>query len=152
MTVGKIAADQMSQKDIEQNKCYVYVREGDDYTPFIVMTAGYDGKALLLRKDVLPKERRMNDGTSYYAGSDIDEWLNGQYLTMLEDAENSPQIQDTEILITADEAIGYSGNETESIVRKVFLLSNAELGFDTSVNVGTEGEPLDYFRDGNITR
>lgn len=124
----------------------LYIEENGEYVPFLVVTDRYaKNSALLLRQEVLPEDRRMNGNSSYYAGSEIDGWLNGEYLASLGGLQE--EIAETDLVITADSAIGYSSDETETVPRKVFLLSCAELGFDTSVNAAKEGKMLPYFKE-----
>lgn len=123
----------------------VYVKEDDQYLPFVVVTDDYSGDTLLIRKDVLAEQRRVNDCVSYYKDSEMDRFLNNEYLKRLSEIE--PYIVSSDIVITADCALGLSGTETETISRKIFLLSCSELGLDNLPNAGIEGKPLKYFRN-----
>ena len=69
-----------------QENCIVYLQENGEYVPFIVVTDDYNGNVLLVRKEVLPEPRRINEYFSYYEGSEIDHYLNEEYLGTL--AEN----------------------------------------------------------------
>lgn len=121
----------------------VYILEGDKYVPFLVLTDSYGGNTLLLRRDVLEKARRMNEYSAFYENSEIDAYLNLEYLLML--SEIGSLIQLSELTITDESAIGFSGTETKTIKRGLFLLSCDEVGFEHSVNAGAEGKTLDYF-------
>ena len=135
-TVGSIAYNVCSDENL------VYVKEGNVYTPFIVVTNNYSkGDTLLLRKEVMEESLRMNEYSSYYNNSEIDNFLNNEYYETL--GEIQSKINSTTISITTDDSIGISGSNTESIERYVFLLSSKELCFD----MGDEGVELKYFKD-----
>ncbi len=125
-----------------QNECEVYLQEDGVFTPFIVVTGDYNGNVLLVREDVLPLPRRINEYSSFYENSEIDQYLNQEYLHSIAEKE---QILTSQIDITEDNAIGFSGNEIKTIERKVFLLSLTELGCDDSYNAAVEGKPIIYF-------
>lgn len=144
-TLGELAYD--------ENKQYgytVYLKENSEYVPYLVLTADYNGQALLLREELLEESRVINEDNYGYAGyykdSSMDRFLNEEFLTCLE-----PEIQEaivySEITITAKESLGITGTETENIVRKVFLLSYTELAHPSSSVVNKEGEPLKYFEN-----
>lgn len=124
---------------------YVYVLENGKYTPFLVLTDDYGGNTMLLRRDVINENRRMSEYSSYYADSEIDVYLNEEYCRSL--TEITEYIPTSKIEITCDDALGTSGSETETIDRKVFLLSCNEVGISDSVNIAAEGEMLEYFKD-----
>ena len=71
--------------------------------------------------------------------------MNGEYLREL--SEIAPYIIDTSLEITSSVVLGTSGTETETISRKVFLLSCTEVGISDAVNIAHEGNELDYFKD-----
>lgn len=121
----------------------VYILEGDKYVPFLVLTDNYGENTLLLRRDVLEAPKRINEYSAFYENSEIDAYLNSEYLSML--SEIGPLIQLSELTITDESAIGFSGTETKTIQRRLFLLSCDELGLGNSVNAGAEGKALDYF-------
>lgn len=62
---------------------YIYIMENGKYTPFLVLTDDYNGSTLLLRKEVLDENRRFNNYSAYYANSEIDLYLNEEYLKSL---------------------------------------------------------------------
>ena len=121
----------------------VYILEGDSYVPFLVLTDSYGGNTLLLRRDVLEEPKRINEYSSFYENSEMDAYLNSEYLSKL--SEIGPLIQSSEITVTDESAIGFSGTGTKTIHRRVFLLSCDEVGFGHSVNAGQEGKAIDYF-------
>lgn len=136
--ISDLAYDQNSSADP-----VVYILEGDKYVPFLVLTDSYGGNTLLLRRDVLEEPKRINEYSAFYENSEIDAYLNSEYLSKL--SEIRPLIQSSEITITDETAIGFSGTETKIIQRSLFLLSCDEVGFGHSVNAGEEGRALDYF-------
>lgn len=125
----------------------VFLLERNQYIPYLVLTDNYNsnGKTLLLRKDVLPQPLRINDYYSYYNKSEIDFYLNSDYLSLL--SNNQFDIISTSLKISTKSSIGSCGKETETIERKVFLLSCTELGLDDLINCGNEGEPLSFFSE-----
>lgn len=124
---------------------FLYVLEGDQYVPFVVLTDDYNGNTLLLRKDILEGTRRISEYTSFYENSEIDKYLNGEYYSNLSKAWK--YIIPSNIEITSEEALGMSGNKTVTIERNIFLLSCNEIGIDESVNISSEGHVLDYFKN-----
>lgn len=121
----------------------VYIKEEDQYVPFVVLSDNYCGNTLLVRRDVISEHRRLNDYSSYYKDSEMDRFLNNEYLMRLPEIE--PYIASSNIVITRDDALGLSKTDTETISRKVFLLSCSELGIDDSPNMAIEGETLNFF-------
>lgn len=124
---------------------YIYVMENGKYTPFLVLTDDYNGNTLLLRKEILDENRRINNYSSYYANSEIDLYLNEEYLKSL--TEISQQVTTSNVEITSEDSLGVSGTDTETIERCVFLLSCNEVGISDSVNIASEGEVLEFFRN-----
>ena len=124
---------------------FLYVVEGNQYVPFLVLTDDYNGNTLLLRKDILEGTRRISDYSSFYENSEIDRYLNGEYYSNL--SKNCKYIIPSNIEITSEEALGKSENKTVSIQRNVFLLSCNEIGIEESVNISLEGNELEYFKN-----
>lgn len=138
VSVSELAAhNQDSEYDI-------YIPENEQYVPYIVITDDYDGSVLLLRKDVLDLPGRINEYSSLYRDSEMDRYLNTEYLSMLSDIQD--RILITEIQVTAEEALGISGDRTEIISRKAFLLSCTEVNIQ-SENMAAEGKALEFFKD-----
>lgn len=124
---------------------YVYVLEKNQYIPFLVLTDDYNGNTLLIRRDVVAEPRCVSDYSAYYGNSGIDLYLNSEYINCL--SEVSPCILTSTIGITSEDSLGESKTETETIDRKVFLLSCNEVGIEDSVNIAQEGEMLEYFQN-----
>lgn len=129
----------------------VYIKEQGIYQPFLVLTARYHGDVLLLRQHVMKTYRETNDEktyTSYYADSEIDQYLNGEYLRELSGIQQ--QIVDSKIKIVAKESLEINGMKVDTIGRKVFLLSISEVGYGKAIDfIPNEGTPLDYFDAGS---
>ena len=126
----------------EEDDYRVYVKEDGKYVPFLVIANEYvPGSTLLLRESILSELRRVNEYNSYYKDSEIDRFLNGEYYSTLKEIHHL--IKNTPIEIYNEEAIGFSGDETEYINRHIFLLSRKELCSDFE----NEGKELDYFNE-----
>ena len=136
--ISFIAYNKFKEKDDYR----VYVKEDGKYIPFLVIANEYvPGSTLLLRESILDEFRRMNDYSSYYKDSEIDRFLNGEYYNTLKEIHHL--IKNSPLEIYSEEAIGFSGNETEYINRHIFLLSRKELCSDFE----NEGKELDYFNE-----
>ena len=135
-TVGELA------RGTEENRI-ICLREGDDYVPFLAVDADYGGNVLLIRQDLLSPQPVNCSGSGFYPGSDIDVYLNGPYLDSL--GLPSGAVVLSEIQVTSAAALGLAGQETETIRRKVFLLSLTEIGIQDPVAGGQEGHPLAWF-------
>ncbi len=72
--------------------------------------------------------------------------MNNEFIETLSDALQE-YIIDSEVIITAKSSMGLAGDESEVITRKVFLLSQQELGLRTkdSLTTVSEGKKLKYF-------
>ena len=125
----------------------IYITENGKYIPFLVLTNDYCGNTLLLREEIIDENRRISEYSAYYADSEIDSYLNKEYLEALTEIAQYVTISNVEI--TCDDALGMSGLDTEVILRRVFLLSCNEVGISDSVNIATEGEILEYFQNEN---
>lgn len=128
----------------KSNNHTVYLLEKHGYEPYLVITRNYCGNVLLLRKNLLDTPMNINDYSSYYEDSNIDVFLNTDFLDCLGDFSNSILVSDIEI--TSEDAIGCSLEDTEIIKRKAFLLSCTEMNIHNEVNQAKEGKALDYFK------
>lgn len=110
----------------------VKIKENGNLTDFIVLQHEYPsgGRTLIIRKDIHSQRVWDSGGDSAYANSEIDSWLNGSYLNLI-DSEIRAQITAVTISVSSS-----------AISRKVFLLSFTELSLSTDV---TEGTALTYF-------
>jgi hypothetical protein len=127
----------------------VYIEEGGIYTPYLVLTNDYNGETLLLRKEVMSENRMLNFYYSYYENSFIDNYLNTEFLELL-----NPHLQDivvnSTIIITekdrTDIGKGWYDKLPMEIERKVFLLAMSEIGIKVVEGVmNVEGKSLKYF-------
>jgi hypothetical protein len=144
-TIGDIAFD------VNKKSGYtLYIKENSKFVPYLVLTSNYNEQALLLRKDLLNDCHTYNDETygysGYYRDSTIDKFLNQDFLTTV-DAKIQSDIVDSEITITAKSSMAITGEDTESITRKVFLISATEIGMGWVATTTKEGKPLKYFKD-----
>ena len=60
----------------------IYLRENEQYVPYLVLTNDYGGNVLLLRKHLLDETETYNGQTatpSYYEDSEIDKFLNNVF-------------------------------------------------------------------------
>lgn len=139
-TIGELSFDQNPEFGYT-----IYLPEEQGYAPYLVLTGAYQGNVLLLRKELLERPARISDYSSYYADSEMDQFLNADFLSTLP-ASLRQWIVPAEILISAPESIGVCGEECGEIVRSVFLLSCAEIGVNLSTTA-REGDALQYFSD-----
>ncbi len=120
----------------------IYLSENGYYVPFIVLSHNYNGKTLLLRKEII-NNRRISDYFSIYENSEVDKYLNSYYINLV---DQEKLIDTTNIEVVSDAAIGFSGEETYTIKRKVFLLSCNELCFSERIISVKEGIRIKFFR------
>lgn len=166
LTLEKIVYDKSKKNSV------VYIKENDEYVPYLVLTSDYGGNVLLFREDVLSEEMPYKPSVhgggggalsggwthyeygAYYEESSIDEFLNTEFLEVF-----SPDVQaaimDTTIEVTDKESYNEKNwaNVTHMIERKVFLLSAVELGVEFGVGyiMTREGKPLKYFKDKELS-
>ena len=127
----------------------IYLKENDEMAPYIILTADYNDNCLLLREFLLNERMRFNPNdrfSAYYEDSEIDRYLNGDFLSALSN-EIKDKIINTEITITAKDSLGVCGTETITIMRNIFLLSYAELGGIKSSTNAAEGKPFNFFKN-----
>jgi len=144
--IDTIGALSYAQSKVEDP--VVYLMEERGYQPYLVLEDYGDGKTLLLRKYVLPQTRRMSDYTAYYEDSEMDQYLNGEFLEGLTEEVRS-SILDSDIEILDKNCLNQLETKVTQIKRKVFLLSYRELGYALNGHVGEEGAALKYFKDNN---
>lgn len=162
LTLEKIAYDKSKENPV------VYIKENNEYVPYLVLTSNYGGNVLLLRENVLseempykPSQHGVGGGAlsagwsyyeygSYYEESSIDDFLNTEFLEVFS-SDVQAAIVDTTIEVTDKESYDEQNwaDATHMIDRKVFLPSAVELGVNFSVgyNITKEGKPLDYFKN-----
>lgn len=146
-------------KDIVYNKnnsdddFTLYIKENDVYVPYIVISDDYGGGVLVVRKYLLDAHTHFNAQKSYgsaggyYPNSHVDQYLTDVFLPQLSAAMQEAILQtpvevSTVRTVTSGGAVG----ETETISRKVFLLSATEMNIKTGM-AGREGKALSYFKN-----
>jgi len=146
-------------KDIayDVNKEYeytIYIKENESYEPYLVLDSKYDKGVLLLKKYLEGEDVCFNPHQSqgsrggYYPESNVDVYLSTDFLSRFTTTFQN-KILDTTISVTTIDGVGAAGRkrETESIQRKIFLLSATELNLK-SILACVEGKPLAYFKGG----
>lgn len=131
----------------------VYISENERYVPYLVLTNDYNGRVLLLREYLLSEPYCIKDvnwegsGGSYYPESDVDLFLNKEYISTIPISIQNV-IFETEVIVTTAKSLQKGGGfaETEKIKRKAFVLSATELGIKSGM-ANTEGKSLKYFKD-----
>lgn len=146
-TVGEIAFDSGYQCEH-----IIYIRENEEYIPYIVVSQDYQGMALLLRKNVLDENHVFNppnieEISSYYPDSSIRIWLENTFQYML-----GAPIETVKLEVTSQEAINHALGGTELIESTVFLLSATEVCFPNRISFYKEGEELDMFKQMDESR
>ena len=127
----------------------VYLEEGSEYVPFVVVSADYNGGCLLMRECLLDDFVAYNEPGmygSYYVDSIVDGYLNTIYKQTLSDGVQVLLLP-TPIAVTTQNAIDTHEDDTEQVQREVFLLSATETNVVFDGLITTEGELLRYFED-----
>lgn len=139
--------------DVDASHGYtVYIKENEEYVPYLVLTNDYGGNCLLLRKYVLSESKRYNTVynddpeyiAAYYEDSEVDVFLNTEYLTSIVSYDSL--LIESNVEIAAKNNFPICGSETTYIKRKIFLLSLCEVTGHQSEGI-REGERLEYFQD-----
>lgn len=125
------------------------IPEGESYTPYYVLTDDYgeDENCLLLRKYLLNESYPYASGddvTPYYPYSYVDDFLNDDFIQIIPESVRS-KILDSPVEITKETSYYGGERETESILRKVFILSQKEVSGISSSAFLKEGKKLEYF-------
>lgn len=128
----------------------IHIKENGRYEPYLAIELNDDGQMLLLREYLLDdpmtyssKTSHFGHGRNYYPKSDIDAYLNSEYLGSL-DLELQELIPESTLIVSKPN--GKKPTSIELIERKVFILSAAEMN-SRSKRICIEGEPLEYFMD-----
>lgn len=146
-TIGELA-----EVSKTENNNSIYIMEYEKYEPYIIL-AYNDDSVLVWRKNLSEEKIQYNTkaifgtGGNYYAESNIDEYLNNEYIERYSTTLQQ-NISDTKISIAAKETInrGDYRRNTEVIERKIFLLSAEEVGIRNSY-LAKEGSQLNWFKD-----
>lgn len=130
----------------DNDEYIVYFKEDNEYQPYLVLSGDYGENVLAVRQYLLLNEERINDYSSYYENSEIDQYLNRKFLERF--SKNMKRhIQKTAIPILDKNSVGTADTKTVMIDRKVFLLSFSEIGYKPNGHVGMEGKALVYFKN-----
>ena len=119
----------------------IKINEGGTPAEFYVAKHNYEpglnggGRTLLVRKNGYDSRQRHTSSLAPYMHSAIDEWLNGEYLALLD-----PSAQKALSLTSCYYTPG-TVTTVAKLTRAVFLLSFTELGI-TNSNYNTEGSEL----------
>lgn len=119
----------------------LYLNESGSPVPFYIAKHDYEsglngaGRTLVVRKDCY--DNRTFGRNNVYENSAMDTWLNGTYLTLLDEAVQTA-VATTKFYHTT---ILYSNFTLATLQRAVFLLSVAEYGFSRG-SVKVEGSKL----------
>lgn len=137
----------ISYNNISGFKNEIYIKENDEYIPYIVLTDDYnDSNVLLIRKNVVSEKMSFNNKNSklhYYPESDIDNYLNNKFINVYSE-KLQENILETPIEVTSKEVVELSNHKrkTELINRKLFLLSATEYGIKNNMAT-TEGKKIE---------
>ena len=149
-TIEELSYDYVSEED-----CIVYIEEDGAYVPYLVLTSDYGGNVLLLRKELMAEARSykenesglwsFSDYASQYDESDIDKYLNNEFVELLGQSVRDAMV-DSNIIIT-DKASQLSTDRiSRTITRKDFLLSLGEISPESGKYITVqEGTTLKYF-------
>ena len=107
----------------------VYLSENGHQTPFIVGKE-VNGNVMLIRQEILSMPRRINRSGSYYKDSEIDKYLNEEYIKTLSAEPAVTRID-----------IASGPSDVEMIDRKVFLPAIFEIDGIAYLN----GEPQSWW-------
>lgn len=130
----------------------LYIKENDVYVPYIAISDDYGGGVLLVRKYLLDAYICFNEQKShgsvggYYPDSRVDQYLTDVFLSQFSTAMQDAILQ-TPVEVSTVRAVMSGGavRETETISRKVFLLSATEMNIKSGM-AGQEGKALSYFK------
>lgn len=130
----------------------LYIKENDDYVPYIAISDDYGGGVLVVRKYLLDEHTYFNAQKSqgsaggYYPNSNVDRYLNDIFLVQLSTTMQEAILQ-TPIEVSTINSVTHGGfvRDTETITRKVFLLSATEMNIKSGMAC-KEGEALSYFK------
>jgi hypothetical protein len=132
--------------DIEDH--VVYIDEDGRPEPYVVLDDGTKGTCLLLRRWLCDTPMPFNDNApqaAYYPGSRVDDYLEGTFAKTI-DPRVAALIRATDILVTTRDSLYTGRAAVETVDRRIFLLSYANvMGLSGTPMVATEGPRLDCF-------
>ena len=115
--------------------------------PFIKIQSNYEGAtgSLVMRKHCVTKMPLTNSNDTKYENCKADLWLNNEYFSTLSAATQAVALE-APLKIRVKTYSGTSStSSTETIRRKVFLLSVYEHNLEPSTNINYEGTQIAYF-------
>lgn len=140
----------------------VKIRENGTLTNFIIVNKGkpsdlYDNSCngvWVLRERAHSSRAFSADNSNDYENSDINTWLDGEYLNSI-DPKIRAVIKQVKIPFKKGDGTASTGVQSgaDGLACKVFLLSGYEVGFTqtTSSNFPVDGAKLSYFIEGDDT-
>ncbi|MEE1125869.1 MAG: DUF6273 domain-containing protein [Acutalibacteraceae bacterium] len=123
----------------------VYIKENEEYIPYVVVTGNYNHNTLLLREEPLDEKMQMNKSkrVNYYPQTELDNYLNNTFIDSFSDTMQDI-MNNTRVEVTTNDAlnINLKTRGTEFVTRKIFLLSASEWGIRVKSAV-KEGEKIE---------
>ena len=121
----------------------IVLEENGILVPFIKIQSNYESTtgSLVMRKHCVTKMPLVNSSDTKYDGCRADLWLNNEYFSTLS-ATTQAVALNAPVKIRVSTG---SSSSTETISRKVFLLSTYEYGITPSSTVSLEGSQIAYF-------
>lgn len=141
MPVAGILISELPDAEDGSEGTLLKFRENEQDVLFRLLKHKYEGAgSLIVRNDVVKRLSWNENNKNSYAGSTADVFLEGEYYNSLE-----PSVLENIVEVPIPYTVG-GGNTTQStLVRKIFLLSRAEVGFPPESSANTEGQALGYF-------
>ena len=129
--IGELAFD-VSRGYVDNT---IYIWEGRELVPYLVLTANYHGdNTLLLRKEALPEKVQLGKYEAYYPAFYVCDYLNGEFADSIK----------ADIVEVTIPVVNKKQTDIEYVRQKVFLPSAAELGIETEIQ---EGWKMNFFTD-----
>ncbi|WP_081168549.1 DUF6273 domain-containing protein [Lactococcus garvieae] len=131
----------------------VHIKEEGKLVPYLVMTKNYSGQGnvLLLRKYLLDPPMSFQEGWKrfYYGHSIIDSFMNKEFINLFS-AGVQENIASTELGIKALKP-NFKGRHIDKINRKIFLLSDIDVGnYKQRIRLEEERNLLYFKRKGGV--
>lgn len=145
--VPTVLADLAYSEGAEESRYTVWLPEGGELVPYLVLTDDYGGNCLLLRKFLLEEPAVFNSNvlySGYYEDSRIDRMLSGAFRETLPE-EVRALLVTVQIPITARDSLWGGEPAITELSREIFLLSAAEVSDQSWQTIAAEGQHLEYF-------
>lgn len=113
------------------------IEENGTEVPYLVVRRNENSSVLLLRKEPFDKKIAYNviqpGFTSYYPDSNLDRYLNEEFVTFLSEYTQSILLNNEISVTTFDTIVSKDGRrDTETIQRKIYVLSATEFGIKSA--------------------